>query len=104
MNSIEDRYAYQQLRLEISQDYSRFIFGAGYSHEDFDTITSEEALYLGGIICKRIMARVLAAAKPLKAIYGDEDILDFLAKMSDRDKKELRNAIDFRQPQYATKS
>jgi hypothetical protein len=93
--SLKEKLEAAERRRSVSEYWRRYVFAAGYSTDDFSALTTEETHELGGAICRRIFPRLLASG-PLKAVYVEEDTLDYLAKMTDAERATLRAEINFK--------
>jgi hypothetical protein len=94
MTHIEEKLAKHQQRQYLIQHYGALVVAAGYENE---TISAEECHLLFNPIRKRAEA----AAGRLLPDYAD--LLAVVEALDDKEKTELRESINFKQPQYDPK-
>lgn len=93
-SALEEKWRVLEQNRYLQEHWGAYIAAAGY--KDL-TLSAEEALHLGGIICQRIRPRVYAMKH---GAVVDGEYLDVLNAMSDEERADLRAEIKFVQEQY----
>src|ERR1700722_6248865 len=98
--TLDAKLADHEQRRYLIEHYSQFLFAAGYTSADFDTMPAEDVHHLAGRISKRFSPDVCARAIANgKATVSDDDYLYAINELDDDEKAELRESINFKQPQ-----
>jgi hypothetical protein len=98
MTILEEKLAKHKQREYLVSHYGALVKAAGYADDENPlTISAEECLLLFNPIRKR--AEALAG----RLLPNYEDLLAVVEALDDEEKRELRESINFKQPQYDPK-